>query len=50
MNDIDSEVLDFFEYLLDNVDLEPRAVVWLARIQKRIIDECPDCYPDYRFS
>lgn len=49
MNDIDSQVLDFFEYLLDYVDLEPHAVVWLAKIQKQIIDECPEGYPQYIF-
>ena len=49
MNDIDSEVLEFLEYLLDNVTLKPREVLWLAHIQKKIIDECPDSYPEYHF-
>jgi len=49
MNDIDSQVLEFFEYLLDNVNLSPREILWLAHIQKQIIDECPEGYPQYIF-
>jgi len=38
MNDIDSQVLEFLEYLLDNVDLKPREIVWLAHLQKQLIE------------